>query len=324
MTRDVIEILTPFDSNEAVQRMKIDRLKEILAEQFEFMAFGRANSWPAGVLINSLYINYDATPALFPALQTRSQTAVVMLFVGDVYTTTPPILQRMSTVVDVFLTPTPEMRDYISAFVDKRVEVLLDPIDFGLDASVEPLVRAGPPKVVWFGYPESYNKSMSEYQKCLIEMHQNNDIEYHIVTRHSQYGRAPECVIHEYVFDRFLSLLETFDICVASHMPLDLSASTLWKSENKAVLAINRGLPTVASRTPAYTRLLDQCGLSEYLIGSRAELAAALRRLSDPAERRRYLDQSQTVVLAGYSARKMAEDWARIYHDARAWKQGGR
>jgi len=229
----------------------------------------------------------------------------------------------MSAVVDVFLAPTPEMRDYIQTFTDKRVEVLFDPIDFGLDASLEPALRPGPMKVVWFGYPESYNKSMAEYQKCLVEMHQAGEIEYHIVTKNNQYGRTPNCVIHEYVSDRFLALLETFDACVVSHMPLDLSASTLWKSENKAVLAINRGLPTVASRTPAYARLLSACGLAEYLFSARAELAAALRRLSDPAERRRYLGQSQALVLAGYCARKMAEDWLGLYRDARARKAAG-
>ena len=86
-----------------------------------------------------------------------------------------------------------------------------------------------------------------------------------------------------------------------SHASFDFSISSFLKSENKAVLAINRGLPAVASRTPAYERLLIGCGLEEYLFSSNIELIDALKRLQHHHERERYLKLSQGTILQKYN-----------------------
>jgi len=103
-------------------------------------------------------------------------------------------------------------------------------------------------------------------------------------------------------------------------VPADLDINTYCKSENKAVLAINRGVPVIASRTPAYERLLTSCGLEEYLFTSNAQLVDSLNRLRAQGERNRYLQLSQEMVLENYSSQKMVQDWLEIYQRARHLK----
>jgi SAM-dependent methyltransferase len=320
--RDIVEILTPFDSTEAVQRMKIDALVRFKSGDFDFRPFGSGGDDTQLVLINSLQFDFDRQPALWSSLQERARKAVVMAFVADVRPGTMAAMQRFSPVVDVFLVPTPEIRDFLRCFTRSQVIQLVDPIDFWFGTSVSKPANDERLKVVWFGYPQSYERSLAAYEPCLGELHQRGMIEFHIVTKNERYGVTPRCIIHDYVPTQFPALLASFDVCVLSHAPMDLSVGTMWKSENKAVLSINRGLPVVASRTPAYERLLEACGLGEYLFATSDELVAALERLVSWSERHRYLALSQDYVLENYSALRMAEHWHDIYAAARAAKAG--
>lgn len=320
MAREVVEVLTPFDANEAVQRMKIATLVLLKGGAFDFRRFGEGGDATCAVLVNSLRIDFEQHPALYATLQKRAQTAVVMLFLADLTQDLLPALQRLSPLVDVFLVPTPELKNMLAAFTERRIEMLFDPIDFALEQSAPMVRRAGVPKVVWFGYPVSYKLPLGSYLPALGALHRRGEIELHLVTKASSYGPSDSVVIHEYVTEKFLPLLESFDICLCCHTPFDFSAHNLLKSENKAVLAINRGLPVVASRTPAYERLLTACGLEDYLYSSAAELVANVKRLAQPDERERYLARSQPHVLAHYSARKMADEWLRLYRAARMSK----
>lgn len=320
MAREVVEVLTPFDANEAVQRMKIAPLVLLKGGAFDFRRFGDGGDATSAVLVNSLRIDFDRHPALHATLQKRARSAVVMLFLADLTQDLLPALQKLAPLVDLFLVPTPELKNMLAAFTDRRIEVLFDPIDFALEQSAPMMRREGVPKVVWFGYPVSYRLPLGTYLPALGALHRRGEIELHLVTKASSYGPAESVVIHEYVAENFLSLLESFDICLCCHTPFDFSAHNLLKSENKAVLAINRGLPVVASRTPAYERLLTACGLEEYLYSSTAELLSAIGRLARPEERERYLAKSQPHVLAHYSARKMADEWLGLYRAARARK----
>jgi len=322
MPKQVIEVLSPFDSGEAVQRLKIDTLVRHKSDEFEFRSFGDAET-PAAILINSLNshsVSIGAGSALFSSLEKKAKTAVIMLFVGDIFPGSMPVLREWSSLVDIFLVPTPEMKNFLSGFTDRRVECLIDPIDFQLQDSYAGRPHDGALKVVWFGYPEAYKRSMTEYEATLARLHNANEIEYHIVTKNKFYGNMGWVTIHEYDPSHFVPLLQSFDVCVASHMPFDFTVNTYFKSENKMILAVNRGLAVVATRTPAYERLLSSCGLDAFLFSSHAELVAALRRLQSWTERQNYLNRIQDYVLENYRSTKMAEDWGKLYRDARKCK----
>lgn len=314
MTRDVVEVLSPFGHEEAVHRMKFESLIRLEPGGYRFIQFAPRRDPVAAVLINSLRISPDEKHEYMRGLRNRAQHAVIMLFIADFDRDSIEKLRRWADVVDVFLVPTQEMRNFIQLFTSRPVEVLIDPIDFQLTTSVrKPAGDGGILKVVWFGYPQSYPSSMGIYGEALRDLHNRGEIEYHVVTKSVEYGSVPGFIVHEYVAESFPSLLQTFEVSVLSHYPLDFSMSTYWKSENKAVLAINRGLPVIASRTPAYERLLKKCGLEEYLFNSVEELVSAIRKLKQNQERIRYLDLSQQLVLEDYSCRKMAEDWLELY-----------
>lgn len=322
MPKRIIEVLTPFDSREAVQRMKIDTLVRYKADEFNFVNFGEIDT-PTAILINSLNshrVSIGPGSALFSSLEKKTETAVIMLFVGDIFPASIPVLRMWSSIVDIFLVPTPEMRNFVSAFTDRRVEVLIDPIDFELQDSYAGRPHGGPTKVVWFGYPETYPKSMGEYEATLQGLQKSGEIEYHVITRNKFYGDAGWLTIHEYDPSTFIPLLQSFDVCVVSHIPFDFTLGTYFKSENKMILAVNRGLAVVASRTPAYERVLSKCGLDAFLFSSKGELTAALKKLQSWTDRKNYLSRIQGYVLENYTSMKMAEDWGKLYWDARRRK----
>jgi len=320
MSKPAIEILSS-NMRDAVHRIKINALEQQMKDQFHFCRIGEGGDDVQAIIINGLYADPTADPALLALLQKRMPHAIIMLFIADFSQEFLSRLQKWSQFVDVFLVPSVEMKHLVSAFTRKPVDVLFDAIDFGFDTSLEKNQKESDSlKVVWFGYPESYTKSMPGYEHVLMGMHKSKEIEYHLVTRNAEYGAMPNCTVHAYDHQTFPVLLSSFNICVVSHAPFDLHINTFLKSENKAVLAINRGLPVIASRTPAYQRLLGMCGLEEYLFSAAAELAHLIRTLKSPAERARYLQLSQPVVLEHYSSQKMVAEWMRIYEQARAAK----
>lgn len=118
--------------------------------------------------------------------------------------------------------------------------------------------------------------------------------------------------VKAYRADTILSELDQHDVVVLSHLAFDFSVNTHTKSENKAVLAINRGLPVIASDTPAYARLLGQFGLNEYLFNSRDSLVAAVQRLRLPQDRNAYLERCQARVTADYNHAQIARQWVTL------------
>jgi glycosyltransferase involved in cell wall biosynthesis len=313
--KPIIEVLSPFSMHEPIHRMKITGLISQLGQVVVFDNFGSGEKNPDGVLINCLHQDIIDNPEFLAALRGRATDALVMMMMADFYPNSIEYLSKWSKFVDVFLVPTPEMRDFIQIYTHSKVEVLIDPIDFGLITSEK--VRSEKNsrlRVVWFGYPESYSKSMVPFEETLIGMHRSGDIEFHIISKNESYGEGPNGFMHEYNPDTFLELLSNFDVCVLSHLPFDFSISTQWKSENKAVLAINRGLPVLASKTPAYSRLLENCNVESSLFSTNLELKSAITRMQDADARKVYLNSSQDFVLQNYSVDNLAKQFLDLFH----------
>jgi len=313
----LIEILSPYPSG-AVHRMKLKPLVEQKPGGLECCDFGKGGDKVAGVVINGLTV---PTEQALARLAQCAKQSVIMMLIPDVDMQTAPALKTWSKLVDVFLLPTPEMQQIVQSLTDRPVEILFDPIDFGFEDSYSKSnAPEAVPKVVWFGFPDSYQKSMALHAPLLTGLHKAGRIEYHIVSRHTDTNEREGCILHQYDAETFPELLQTFDLCVTSHIPADFDINSYSKSENKAVLAINRGVPVIASRTPANARLLEACGLGEYLFSSGAELVGCVEKLSSRTYQEHYLSRSQPYVLEHYTARAMAAKWLEVYEKIRAAK----
>ena len=322
IAKPIIEVLSPFSIHEPVHRMKIASLMALPDSEFSFRDYIYSEGGSDGVLINCLHLDLIENPEFIRSLAMRTVDRVVMLMMADFYPTSVEYLQKWSEFVDIFLVPTPEMRDFIQIFTFRKVEVLIDPIDFGLIESEKVRSqRSDRIKVVWFGYPESYTKSMGLFEGTLAEMHQSGEIEFHLISKNDKYGEGRSGFMHEYNPETFLGLLSNFDVCVLSHLPFDFSISTQWKSENKAVLAINRGLPVIASKTPSYSRLLSCCVVEKFGFTTAGELTSAIRLLKSPDERVKYLVECQDILLKKFSIKKMSKDLSDIFHAQLLLKQ---
>jgi len=321
-TKPIIEVLSPFNMHEPIHRMKIASLMALPDSEFSFRDYVYSEGGSDGVLINCLHLDLIENPEFIRSLAARAVDKVVMLMMADFYPTSVDYLRKWSEFVDIFLVPTPEMRDFIQIFTSRKVQVLIDPIDFGLIKSEKVRSqRSDRIKVVWFGYPESYTKSMRLFEGTLAEMHQSGEIEFHLISKNDTYGEGRSGFIHEYDPETFLDLLSNFDVCVLSHLPFDFSISTQWKSENKAVLAINRGLPVVASKTPSYSRLLSRCGVEKFSFSTAEELTSSIRLLKSADERAKYLVACQDIILRQFSIKKMSKDLSEIFHAQLLLKQ---
>ena len=326
MNKERIEILSTYDATEAVSRMKIQPIKEYTADAYEFSEFTDRGEAPAAILIVGP-ISLATSGQKFNRLLNCARRSVIILFVPDFLEIVAKKLEYWSSFVDVFVVPTPEAQKLMKAYTAKAVRVLLDPIDFELQNS-SLCVHENKAKLTvgWFGYPESYKKSMSQYEDVLKDMHVKNEIEYRIITdcekfEHDTLCANPGYKLIKYKAHDFLHDLCSLDICVVSHAPFDFSMSTYLKSENKALLAINRGVPTIATTTPAYERLLNSCGLGQYLFSSKEELRSAINALSDATARNAYLAASQEFVLENFNCKKMVSNWLSILDEARQLKQ---
>jgi hypothetical protein len=176
MTESNVEILSPYPFG-AIHRMKINPLIHQKPGGLNFCNFGDAGTQPVGLLINGLYIDPDKEPDLADMLEKRARHAVIMLFIPDIGAKSIPLLKKWSKFVDVFLLPSPEMKKFIQLFTERPTEVLFDPIDFGFaDSFTQPTDHSGPLKVVWFGFPDSYQKSMVAHEQTLTALHQKKKL----------------------------------------------------------------------------------------------------------------------------------------------------
>lgn len=309
-----IEVLSTFGKKDPIFRAKILGLAHGLRASHIFESF--TSDKPCQALLLRLDLTRDIPPSLLDALRKKSQYTQIHLFVPDFEAKHESTLASLNDYVHVYLVATPELRLLLSFKVSGIVYHLPDPIDFCISTNhqrthIGPKFDA-PLRLAWFGYPESYLKSMLSLEPTFKMLAENNQALLSVYTNVSHAGPKPFGHIKPYHVDTILNEIDQNDVAILSHYPHDFSINTYFKSENKAVLAINRGLPVIASNTPAYARLLGGFGLNEYLFNSKESLIAAVTRLRSAEERNAYLNCCQSQITAEYSYIKIAAQWASL------------
>jgi hypothetical protein len=239
-----------------------------------------------------------------------------MVLIADIFDWEFEEYKSLHEYADVVIVPTIEMKNFIAPMVKCDVEVLIDPVDYCLLESIKNPVEIKsdkPNRLIWFGYPQSYQKSMLPYENLLRKLANEGAIEFHVISSEMPKSILDFGIFHKYDSNSFLDLMADFDTCIVNHMPYDLSLATYFKSENKAVLAINRGLIVVASRTPSYERLFKSLGIEEYLFSSINDLELILKELSIGDKKLKYLHKCQDYIDEIYSPIKYSEQWLKIF-----------
>lgn len=228
----------------------------------------------------------------------------IAVFINDIYQEDFPRLNSWSQLADLILTPTELHKQFIQSLIDVPVEVMIDAIDYNLDEYFPLNQSNNIPKICWFGYPESYWKSMNLYQDIIEEYVNKGLMEFKLIT-----SPNINCNFPVIPFDNstFIDTLRQFDGCILSHAPLDYNINTFVKSPNKLTLSITLGVPCITSNTPSYSDILDNTQLSQFKFSGRESFRRSLDNLLSLENRKHYLSSSQQYVLDNYSYVKMAK-----------------
>jgi len=221
--------------------------------------------------------------------------------------------------------PTNIHRKILASAVYKPVYVLnecIDPISVKAGDEHRKLFpqKAGT-RTLWFGYSESFSKSM----KSLIPIIMKNVADHHIEDFvvivdqerfHAAEGNPPTIPTIPYDNATFSAHAQQFDYAILSHLPLDLKLNTYIKSPNKVITALLAGLIPIASDTPNYREVLERYGLQKFLFSSAQELDNILRTL-DPVADSRFVQQSGVVssLLEAGSPAAVASSFLQIIED---------
>lgn len=135
-------------------------------------------------------------------------------------------------------------------------------------------------RMAWFGYSESFDKSMSYLIPTLELCIKSKKIS--CLNIYSERNMIRKTLFNYHIFNEdtiAASLSIENDYCILSHIPFDLNINTFIKSDNKLISAINCGLIPICSSTPNYSDLMHKLGLSKFLFKNSDELINIINNL---------------------------------------------
>jgi glycosyltransferase involved in cell wall biosynthesis len=223
----------------------------------------------------------------------------IVVIASDVYKVDAERLLNWFSISDIILSHSKIHKQFIQSLTDVRVELMEDCIDFLIDKKYTPVNTNPIPKICWFGYPESYYKSMYVYEDIISNFVEQNKLEFYLITNpnfiQSKFPIIP------YNSDTFIDVFTKFDGCILSHSPLDWDINTFVKSHNKLTLSIALGVPSITSYTPSYSEILFDTDLMPFTFSGVESFKHSLELLLDKNERKKYLDKSQDYIISNFS-----------------------
>lgn len=231
--------------------------------------------------------HFDDRPAIVSSLELRKQLPVrLVCLCSDVYKLSN--YRQLSEFTDLFLAPTELHRNLIQSAVSKPVAVLpegVDPIALPADGlERQPYGRGS---VCWFGYPESFSKSLKFLLPDALAMSGFDVKRFGIISARGV-DLLPGAVHKTFSVAEFYRSTEEFGYALLSHFAHDLHINTFIKSPNKMITAIVRGLVPLVSATPAYTQLARQYGLEALCFSGVSSLARRLKALDSDRDAARF------------------------------------
>ena len=251
---------------------------------------------------------------LWRSLHTRCSQSRFVCFGSDIYDF--GLYTRLEQMTDLFVMPTKMHAQVLSAHVSAPVAHLVEPVDplVGTDLSTELFLRLRGKRVGWFGYPESFEKSMYSLLP-VIEKHlrAGNIDTFTVLTDASRFNNPQGFDVVPFRPSTFAQDLARFDYVILSHFPLDLRLNSYIKSPNKAMAALASGVVPLASDTPSYRLLMEELDLTDFLFGSPRSLDVLLSTL-DPVRDSRAIRERRALeaLRTEYCDQRVARDFCDL------------
>lgn len=275
---------TSMHANDVLHRLWFTSVPDSLGE----LAAIRINSSEIGSVLNgsndllSLVVIYKDSVAFkeISSLQPSQRARVnVIVIASDIYDANSYLAWK--PLASVFVAPTDEHKALLGSFLDSEIVVIDEAID-----PISSLSRRGASSqfdgwLVWFGYPESFNKGMNHILPTVAQSVGNGAISgLKIITAGDITGTPPSWIRHiRYSEASLADHLGMATYALLSHYPYDFHINSVIKTDNKALLALAFGVIPICSKTPSYSRLLCKAGLADYLFADIKDLMGILNRL---------------------------------------------
>jgi hypothetical protein len=217
-------------------------------------------------------------------------------------------------VVDLYITPTDLHRRVLMSQLGRPVYTVPESVD-----PITGIPPAGPrgfpvkhgKRILWFGYPESFEKAMASLVPVLLVNVESQRIEsFNLIVGMQDFHNKFRLTTIPFSTETFADHAQRFDYCVLSHFALDLALNSYIKSPNKLVTALMTGLIPIASRTPSYENLLSDFGLQRFLYDSPSDLDRILKALDPVADSALVRDSG---IVEGIMERFSEANVARIF-----------
>lgn len=277
MSQHEFFLLTSFGRDNALRRVGSDALFD------GFDALGVSSGRYIGATIDSgllpecRYLVIHATDAAViesaRAIKRATRCEIVCL-TSDLYHL--DWHRELATFVDYFVAPTRFHVEILRPAVWRPVLEVpegIDPIALPVDGLVRPVEQND--RLLWFGYPESFSKSLQFLLPRALEESRTEAAELLVLTAPG-HQLLPEAEHLPFSTDNFYELAGRCGYALLSHFVFDAHINSYIKSPNKLLTALVRGSVPFASDTPSYREVMSLYQLENFTYRSGQDLVRLL------------------------------------------------
>lgn len=213
------------------------------------------------------------------------------------------IYKRIEPVVDIYFAPTDLHRAVIDSVVGKPVLEFTEGIDpiaypppgYALSAQASHTKKD---RVLWFGYPESFEKSFK-----YLRPHLDDGIRQRLVLLTKAGIELMPGVTHR-AFDPSTFYAETADcgISILSHFSYNNLLNTYIKTPNKLITSLVRGMVPIFSDTPSYRKIAEEYEINFGIFKKPIDLYLQLNR--------KYAERSEIETMCSAIKAKITIDFS--------------
>ena len=195
---------------------------------------------------------------------------------------------NLVALADAITVPTEAMQRLLRDLrVDKPIIVLPDTIDY--QDQMNTALVAPTQSVVWFGNPDRGNFGSGAWALRALKDRWHYAVT--LITNPSSVAAPADFVIEPWSYDGFTDRLRAHGLALVSQDPY-----TSYKSENRYVVSITNGIPTISTGSQSIAQLLQQSGFAAMSVANDRELDGAMERLGDLAYRSAYVSRMQEII----------------------------